>query len=233
MKTLLTTLLGSLLVASASAQIGTNAVITQWTFETTIPLLADSTTMTNLPAEVGTGIANGFHASAATDWSNPSGNGSLESLSVNTWAVGDYFQFRTATTGFSDIGVSWAQTGSSTGPRDFGLSYSFDGSTFTPLTNYSLLAVTWSSTIPNSTNTFVVDLSSNPAFNNAADVYFRITNASTVSINGGVVAAAGTGRVDDFTVFQVVAVPEPSQIALFGLGAIGLVAYRLRAARRR
>jgi hypothetical protein len=64
-------------------------------------------------------------------------------------------------------------------------------------------------------------------------VYFRITNASTVSINGGVVAAAGTGRVDDFTVFQVVAVPEPSQIALFGLGAIGLVAYRLRTARRR
>ena len=95
------------------------APLATWTFETTPPsgtgqangpYLADSGLL------AGTSNANGFHASEATTWSNPSGNGSLESWSSNNWAIGDYYQFATSTTGFEDIIVTFDQTRSSTGP---------------------------------------------------------------------------------------------------------------------
>jgi hypothetical protein len=200
---------------------------------------ATNSTSPSFAAELGVGIASGVHASSSSVWSGPSGNGSARSLNVNTWAIGDYFEFSTSTTGYTNIGVSWSQTSSGTGPIGFALTYSTDGFSFTTnntylaLNNASTNGGTWNSGtfVPN----YVItqDLSSVLDLNNAASVTFRLVNISTVSGNGGTVAATGTARVDDFTVFSVDPVPEPSQIAMFGLGALGLVVYRLRAARRR
>src|SRR5580765_8471214 len=75
-----------------------------------------------------------FHTSTATAWSNPVGNGSAKSLSSNNWGVGDYFQFSFSTTGFNASNRTWDQTGSATGPRDFKIQYSTNGSTFTDAT---------------------------------------------------------------------------------------------------
>lgn len=183
-----------------------------WTFETTAPVLNNATAITNLLAEAGlqanVAVASGLHASADTDYSSPAGNGSSKSFSSNTWAIGDYYQFVASTTGFSDISITWDQTGSSTGPGDFTLQYSTDGTNFTTLPSYAIVKSTgsniiyddattggsWSTTKHASNTTLTYDLSAVTALNNTASVTFRITCATAPS------AAGGTGRVDNVKV---------------------------------
>jgi hypothetical protein len=71
-------------------------VIADWTFQTaasTNNILGaahtPAATQSGILADIGTGTASASHSSATTAWSVPSGNGSLNSWSANTWAVGD------------------------------------------------------------------------------------------------------------------------------------------------
>jgi Secretion system C-terminal sorting domain len=155
-----------------------------------------------------------FHAGSATVYSTPGGNGSAKSLSCNTWAVGDYYQFRVATTGYKGIKVVWDQTGSNTGPAPFKLQYSVvvgGASGYLDVISYTLPnrlpssnnAVAWSSTVaitPDST-TFRGDLSANSALDNKSEVYFRLVCNATTTINPtSTFGSGGTGRVDNFKV---------------------------------
>jgi hypothetical protein len=204
-----------------------------------------------VPADNGTNsagsIANGLHLTAAT-YSAPAGdldpliaamalgavgpglpgsgaatnNPSSHSYSANNWTAGDYFQFKVSTLGYTSVNIAWDQTGSNTGPRDFQLQYSLDGTTFATNSAYSLAFFSWNATtaLGNSlANSFA------GAVDNQANVYFRIVDNSLVSINGGVIGTAGTGRVDNFT---VVGVPEPSTVALVAAGLLGMFAIRRR-----
>ncbi len=216
----------SFMVCPASAD-----VLAQWTFEVNTPAdVTDSAAISSILAEVGTGTASGSHASALSDWTTPVGNGSANSLSVNTWGVGDYFQFSLGSVGYSGIGISFDQVSSSTGPRDFYLAYSTDGSAFTQFgSGYVVLANSapnnWSSGTPIATTTYNFDLSSISTLNNAPAIYFRLVDASTVAANGTTVAASGTGRVDNFTV-TFTPVPEPGVLAF--VGGFGLLAICLK-----
>lgn len=213
-------------------QISQADTLAQWTFELNPPAdLTDSASILGIAADVGTGTASALHASAATDWTTPAGNGSANSLSANTWAVGDYFQFSLSSVGYSGISVSFDQTGSNTGPKDYYLAYSTDGSSFTLFGNYSLVNGSWTSGAPTLLPTsYSFDLSSITALNDAASIYFRLVNATTVSISGGTVATGGTDRVDNFTVMAA-PVPEPSAAAL--LGGFGLLGIFMAARRRK
>ncbi len=208
-------------------------ILGQWTFELNTPAdLANSATISGIAADVGTGTALGVHASSATDWSTPAGNGTTNSLSVNTWAVGDYFEFQVSTIGFTGLGVSFDQTSSSTGPRDFDFAYSTDGSLFTTVSPYTVLQngltpnPSWNVNTSSSAYSFAFDLSGVTAIDEQASVYFRLINSSTTSAGGGTVATTGTDRVDNFTVYSPV--PEPSTAALFGLGLLACSFIRRR-----
>lgn len=199
------------------------AVIAQWTFETSVP-----TTAGPHAAEVGTGSATGFHTSASSVYSNPAGNGSLESFSSNFWAVGDYYQFTTDSTGYEGITISFDQTGSGTGPRDFKLEYSIDGATFTEFATYSLpgpSAVSWSTATPvtPASTSFSFDLSAVTSLDNDSSIFFRLTNATTTSIGGGTVATGGTGRVDNVVIASI---PEPATALLGALGFLAILRRR-------
>src|SRR6478609_7338936 len=89
------TLFASLLCSSLCiGQIASADTLARWTFEVSPPAdLNNSTTISGLNADIGLGAASAFHADVATDWTTPAGNGSANSLSANTWATGDYFQF--------------------------------------------------------------------------------------------------------------------------------------------
>lgn len=211
-------------VISGSAECG---IVTQWTFETAVISTAGPHS-----AETGTGSALGSHAGATT-YSSPVGNGSSKSFSSNGWAIGDFYQFTTSTTGASDIGLTFDHISSSTGPRDFDLSFRVGGSgsftsagTYVAITNAAPNA--WSSGTPSSASSYSFNLSGIATLNNAAIVDFRLTDTSTTSSSGGTVATTGTSRIDNFTVFS--AVPEPTSIALVSLtGCTGLVVvYRRR-----
>lgn len=223
-----TQLLLSALLVCASICVRAD-VIVQWTFEINTPAdLTDSATILGIPADFGLGTASGVHASTATDWTTPVGNGSANSLNANNWAVGDYYQFQFSTVGYSGIGISFDATSSNTGPRDYDLLYSVNGDPFTAIGSYSVLAnaapnPVWTSGTYNPIYTFFFDLSSIAALDNATSVEIRLQNSSTVSANGGAVAATGTSRIDNFTVFTPV--PEPSAIVLAVLG--GLMGFAL------
>ena len=214
------------LLAAGSTPTFAQTTLANWTFETSLP----STAGTFAP-EIGAGYASGLHVGAAT-YSSPVGNGSAHSFSSTAWAVGDYYQFQTSTTGSSGIKVSWDQISSNTGPKNFNLSYSTDGSSFTQFAPYSVLANAspnaWASGTTSLASGISFDLSALTALDNATAVYFRLIDAGTVSANGGTVASAGTDRVDNFT---ITAIPEPSTYALI-LGSAGFAGVLLLRRRR-
>ncbi len=219
--------LGLMSVVAASQAV----VIATWTFEApNTP--TGSTGFGNGPwnPSVGAGVGNGLHASANTAWSTPVGNGSAFSVSSNQWAIGDYYQFRVSTINMNAITVSWSQASSNTGPRDFNLQYSTDGTSFTTFAGYIVLPnatpnPTWGSVTNQPIYNLNANLSSVTAINNQANVFIRMTNSSTVSANGGVVALAGTDRVDDVSIGGTV-VPEPATMAVVGLGVAALLRRR-------
>lgn len=218
---------------SASAP-ATADTLAQWTFETPPADASNSAIYPNpIAANVGTGNASGVHASPDTDWTTPVGNGSANSFSSNGWTIGDYYQFAVSTTGYSGIQLAWDQTSSNTGPRDFKLSYSTDGSAFSDFATYSVLANGaspngfWSSTTASAAYGFFYDLSAIAALDNQATAYFRLTDVSTTSATGGTVGTAGTDRIDNFTVSAAL-IPEASTygMLLAGLGLVGFMARR-------
>lgn len=224
----------AVLALSASAMADT---LSSWSFE---PATISGTSATNSPAPAtadggiftaGT-AASGVHASASSAWSAPAGNGSLKSYSATGWAVADYYQFKTTSVGYGNIVIDFDATSSNTGPRDFNLQYSTDGTTYTTFTAYSVLAnaapnPTWSSLPANyrPEHHFSFNLSSVTAINNATDLYFRLTVNSAVSANGGAIATGGTSRLDNFTVVGSV-VPEPASLALLAIGGLALIRRR-------
>jgi hypothetical protein len=203
-------------------------VLADWTFETTSNLIAgNSLSIGPISADFGTGSAIGVHATSST-WSHPAGDGSFSSLSVNTNTQGDYIQFSVPlnliNNLYSGITVSYDQNGSSTGPRTYYFAYSTDGSSFTPLgSDYTLTSgITWGSGTPNLGTIESFDLSAITSLNTASTLYFRVVDDSPATggaINGGNVGGAGTDRIDNFLVSGTIqTVPEPSTIALAGLG---------------
>ncbi len=200
--------------------------VAQWTFETSAPA-ATGTTIGGIAAETGSGTASGVHAGSATVWSSPAGNGSTHSFSSNTWAPGDYYQYEFSTTGLQGLSLSYDQTSSSTGPKNWTLSYSLDGTTFNTITSYSPAVngapnVAWTPSTVNPIYTFTDDLGS--LIDNSSTVFLRFSVADTTSEGGGTIAAGGTDRMDNVTVFTT-PVPEPTMAALFGFGGL---AYLLR-----
>jgi hypothetical protein len=151
----------------------------------------------------------GFHSSNST-WScgvgGIVGNGSNKSLHVTNWSVGDYFQFQLSTTYYDSLLLTVEQTSSGSGPRDFKLQYSLNGTSYTDITTYqvpyylpSLTVHSWSSTNYQSQSAFSFDLSLLSQIHNQSLVYFRLVNTSTTALLGGTIQTAGTSRIDNIS----------------------------------
>jgi hypothetical protein len=191
-----------------------------------------------LPAEVGTGSAYGSHAATNTVYSSPAGNGSARSLSSNNWAVGDYYQFNVPTTNIQNIVFSFDQTSSNTGPKDWVLYVSTDGTNFSTVQSYSVLANAASTVgtvsvsawgAPPSQGIFnnSFNLSGLTALNNDPLAEFRIAVLDTVPANTtGPFASGGTDRIDNVVVAGT-AVPEPASLTLLTVATAALM-YRRR-----
>jgi len=222
--------LPALAVACAFASGAQAALVAGWTMPTAVAASTTGSNYTYGAANQGdqtTGSSlSGYHASTATAWSSPAGNGSTYALSSNTWGVGDYYQVTVDTRGYGDISVSWDQTRSSTGPSVFDLKMSVDGgANFTTVNaGYSVVqagatgtgTTSWNTTTNQSGFTTTTIAGSSAA--DKASVIFRFVNTSTV-------AAGGTNRIDNILVTGN-AVPAPGALAL--LGVAGLVGSRRR-----
>ena len=179
----------------------------KWSFESLGTVSLSGATYTGPAATIGLNTAGSSvsanHASATSGWSNSGGNGSTASLSGNAWAVGDYYQFQTSTYGLSTVYVSVDQTGSNTGPRDFQLSYSTNGTSFTNVGSVYALSNSnaWNSTLYKPEHTRSFDLSSISGIAGQPMVYFRIVCSSNTNISGVTpLGSTGASRVDNFSV---------------------------------
>lgn len=225
-----------LAVASAVAALVSSLagadVVAGWSIPTALPTNPPPTgpTYTYGIADLGANTVGsslgGVHASSATAWTSPAGNGSQYSLSSNTWAIGDYWEVRVSTLGYTDISISWDQARSSTGPSSFSLVMSVDGgATFTTLlASYAVLQSggggapgTWGSATPRQA---IYTVSSAAAgAGNQANVIFRMVN---LVAPGG---TSGSNRLDNISV-EGTLVPAPGAVALLGLA--GFAARRRR-----
>jgi hypothetical protein len=218
---------------AAQAQV----VLTGWSFEgATVsatpgqtPTVTAGGTSSNINSDLGTvsGTATALHASALTVYSTPSGNGSTKSLSSNNWAINDYYQFSTSTTGQTGIQLLFDATSSATGPAGFKVSYSTDGgSTFADLPGATYTNSSASSFSPGTTLTTTPPrqfFDGGGAFDNVASLVVRLVDTTAP---GG---TAGTSRVDNFEIGQNLAtVPEPTSLALVGGVAVAGLYRRLR-----
>jgi hypothetical protein len=228
-----------LAVQSLKAQ----STLADWTFESSASTnniigagLTSGTTQSGVSADIGTGTASASHASSATAWSIPAGNGSAHSWSANNWAQGDFFQFSVTLdlvdNTYSGFNVTYDQNGSATGPKTYYIAYSTDGLTFTPFgSDYTLTSgITWASGTPNQATQLSDNFSPITALDTASTIYFRIVDDSLTTggaINGGNIGTSGTDRIDNFLVSASVApVPEPTTMALAGLSALSLIVFR-------
>lgn len=227
MKTLVLASLGAIAVwvSSVSGQ----TLISQFSFELATPPDSNGSSSGPFSADHGPGSVSGVHAAAGTSFSTPIGNGSANSFSANSWAIGDYYQFTISTVGFNNLFVTFAMERSGTGPATFQLNYSVNGGgAFTAFgAPIDVSAAAFSATTYNPSFISIFDLSGIAGLNNNANVVFRL-----VATVGGT-ATVGTARVDDFILSSggAILVPEPAVLAwmLAGCGAaVGVMAGRRR-----
>jgi endonuclease G len=178
--------------------------LANWTFEASLP----SNSGPYAPeagAQTDTAQARSVHITSPTGYS-AAGNGSAKSSWGDNWAVGDYYEFRISTLGLNGIQLGFDQTSSSTGPRDFKISYSINGgASFSDLSTYSVPesaggAIGWNNTTVNPTSSLIFDLSSFLALNNQSSLILRLVCASSTSLSGGSVGITGTSRLDNVIV---------------------------------
>ena len=203
-KRLLVCLTAMLLMATGA---WAQTTIAQWTFETLPSAFAYtpgngvSTTnfLADAGAQVGTAALTGLHNAtpAFGRWRvffPRTGCLSSRSLSMAGWTnvPGDYYQVLVSTVGYTNINFFLNHYSSATGPRDFKIVYSTDGSTFTQCGTYTAGNAAWT------TNYF--DFSSYTDMANKSTLYFRVVDNSTTSANAGTVGTGGTSRIDNVTV---------------------------------
>ena len=182
----------------------------------------------NMGAQTAGSLLTGFHSNASTQWTSPTGNGPQNfwgdgggdgvsrSMSSNFWSIGDYYEIRASTSGYSNIYLHWEQTRSSTGPEGFELLMSTNGGTsFTTVMSYNVVVSgggtpSWGGS--NYLGAFAYDVAVAGAANQS-QLVFRFRAATAPSSTGG------TNRIDNIFISSG-AIPAPGAIALLGLAGL-------------
>jgi len=105
----------------------------------------------------------------------------------------DYYELKVSSALLGNITLSYAMKGSNTGPKEFRIYYSTDG------TNYELASETvYKISAASKWENYEIVLPS--AANNAEALYIRIQVASTTSINGNTIGTGGTNYLQEISV---------------------------------
>ncbi|NOU99819.1 DUF4073 domain-containing protein [Paenibacillus planticolens] len=185
-------------VSVASGNLVTPPTLVKWDFE-------DSTT--NASSGLKKATAKPISVVGPTGaFSYPTTSGS-KAVSTSGWdAAGDkYWLASFDASGYSYIQVTSKQTSSGTGPKEFKLQYSLDGTTWSNVPN-AAITITTASTFVTLDNATLP-----PAANNQSALYVRWLLASNNAINAGAtIATGGTSRLDDVIVTGIQLRPAPA-----------------------
>lgn len=207
-------------------------VLAGWDFEAVPGLPVTTSNFGPIPSDVGSGKLTGFHSSPGS-FTSAVGNGSSGSLNSNTWGVGDYYEFTTDSKGYKDLVLKWDQTSSSTGPANFVVRYSLDGTGFTDYSPYTVSDSSWTSSSTNGASKRSLDLSSIIALNDKPSFYLRLEMNGLVRADGqpGTVISTGTSRIDNVSI-EATKLPDPVPGPLSVLGVAGAFGTARRLRRR-
>jgi hypothetical protein len=206
--------LAGLLLASAAVNPASADMLLQYNL--------DSTTIPLAPSTIGSQITAGniTFGGFAGQWSEPTGvlqaNPGAVTTAAAAVASGNYASFTltsAAPMNLSSLALDGSY-GQFSNPAGYALESSVDGFS-------SMLSSAAFTTQKPTFATYSVDLSG-AAFQGLSSISFRVF---------GYVKNSGSEQFDNFTVFGITAVPEPSALALTGIGMAGL--FGLVASRRR
>lgn len=124
---------------------------------------------------------------------NTSGK-TTNSAKATNWSQGDYWQIQFSTLGYSVLTLSSKQRSSSTGPKDFKVAYSLDG------TSWNDVAGATVQTADNYTLGVLTNISLPAACDNQSIVYLNFITTSDTAVNGGVIGSTGVSNIDDISV---------------------------------
>jgi len=257
------TVTASVVVALALASSARAAVITQWNFNSN-PADASTSTGTLTPS-TGTGTASNVGGTTFTyatgSLTDPASAGNDNTgWNSTAWAAQGTgsgtrgVQLTAATTGYSDIVVTWDMRMSGTVSRFFQLQYTTDGSNYSnvsggtaggpanlnnntagSITNAGLISVTAASGSQQFAEGLSYTFPTGSAVENNANfglrlvaVFDPVNGSNYISANAGTTAAYsanGTLRLDMFTISGT-AVPEPGTLGLLIVGAFAAIRRR-------
>ncbi len=127
----------------------------------------------------------------------------------NGWDGGSgtkYWWTSFSTKGFTDIEVSSRQYGSNTGPRDFRIEVSTDGSNWEAVDGGNIH-------VGNNWSTGILDTFNLPeTLDNLENVYIRWVMASDTSVDNGEISSSGTNRLDDVVITGVNLSPQRVEV---------------------
>jgi uncharacterized repeat protein (TIGR02543 family) len=132
----------------------------------------------------------------ATAWVVGAGGSGTFAPNSDKWNVlGDaYWQTEFSTTGYETLTLSSKQMGSNTGPRNFQVQWSLDGSNWSNVSGTAItVANNWTSGVLNNV-TLPTEIK------NQGKVFLRWIKLNNVSVAGGTVASGGTNRIDDIII---------------------------------
>ncbi len=132
-------------------------------------------------------------------------------VNSNNWAEGGdgskYWYTKVSTKGFTNLELSSKQNGSGTGPRDFNIALSNDGSNWQDMENSDItVGSNWTSGVSNK-------LLLPPAFENLDSTFISWKMRSDTSIGGGEISSSGTDRLDDVLLTGIN--PSPQRVSVF------------------
>jgi hypothetical protein len=140
--------------------------------------------------DLGEGSLN-LSGPAYTSWSIGSGGSGTNAPGSNGWANGFWWQVSTTSKDFEDLYISSKQRGSSTGPRDFRIEYSIDGSNWTAVSGGDI-------TVRDNFTSGVVNRLALPIeCENQETLYLRWLVVSNTSVSDALIGITGTNRIDD------------------------------------
>jgi hypothetical protein len=223
--------------SSANSQFSTNTVNLTLTGVATYTVAAD----------VGSGTVTMSRTGSAGSISAVAGNGTTRSLSGNNlFGATSLYTFKFNIDDLDTINFAFDTISSASGPRDFLVSYSLDGVSYSTLANFAVASFTQTTTsAPGTTSAFWIGTSSQSVFRQsfalpasfsdanigvAGDFgYLRLGVVGSVAYSSVSALSSGTNRLDNVLITGSAVVPEPAAISILPLAAAALSSRRRKA----
>ena len=180
-------------VYTTSGSVTPGVTVVGWDFENS-SATANTGISSNINSSITSNAGTVTYSGAVT---TPASTGNVATTGNGNWTNGSntkYWKTNFGTIGLSNLKLSSVQRSSNSGPRDFKIQYSLDDSTWTDVTNSTVIVGNdWTT---GSLNNLILPT----ACDNKSTVYLRWIMTSNTSVNNGSIGSQGTSAIDNILI---------------------------------